>query len=144
MDWVAHMFRAIRFASLCCACIVGFSSFSLAEDEQATDEAAAHAEAHAADHESDAAHGTADGDGHDAHGATGHGATEHGATGHAETGHGDAGHAEHGDGHGSHGNTHPLSVDPDLAIFTILAFGLTYVVLSKFAWKPIRAAPRPT
>ena len=65
-------------------------------------------------------------------------AAEHAAAG-ADTA---AGHdAEHGDGeHASHGNTHPLSADPDLAIFTAIIFALLLLILGKFAWGPIRQA----
>lgn len=34
-------------------------------------------------------------------------------------------------------NTNPLSVDPDLAIFTAIVFVLLMLVLLKFAWRPI-------
>ncbi len=45
-----------------------------------------------------------------------------------------AGEADHG---GSHGNTNPLSIDPDLAIVTAIIFLLLLLVLTKFAWRPI-------
>ena len=49
--------------------------------------------------------------------------------------------AAHGEGEGeSHGNTNPLSVDPDLAFFTLIIFALLLLVLGKFAWGPIRDA----
>ena len=54
------------------------------------------------------------------------------AAGH-DTGHGDEANA-------SHGNTHPLSLDPDLAIVTAIIFGLLLLILGKFAWGPIRQA----
>ena len=54
------------------------------------------------------------------------------AAGH-DTGHGDEANA-------SHGNTHPLSFDPDLAIVTAIIFGLLLLILGKFAWGPIRQA----
>jgi F-type H+-transporting ATPase subunit b len=59
----------------------------------------------------------------------------HAAGAHAAGAHGgDA----HGGGHGeSHGNTDPLSVDPDLAIFTWIVFVILLLVLRKFAWGPI-------
>jgi F-type H+-transporting ATPase subunit b len=38
---------------------------------------------------------------------------------------------------GGHANTNPLSIDPDLAIVTVLVFLLLLIVLRKFAWKPI-------
>lgn len=159
------MYRAISVAALLCACVVGFGSLSYAEDEHGAEKETAHkhAENHDAGHEHAEAvaheHANGDGHGHDgghdhAHGAAAtsaahgsgdtHGHDEHGHDGHADGAHGHGVHDAHGDGHGdshgSHGNTHPLSVDPDLAIFTVLAFGLAYLVLSKFAWKPIRAA----
>ena len=57
----------------------------------------------------------------------------HGA---AEPAHGDG----HGDGHGSGPvSTHPLSVDPDLALFTGVLFVVLLAVLWKFAWGPIAA-----
>ena len=49
--------------------------------------------------------------------------------------HGDASHAE-----GGHGNTNPLSIDPDLMLFTLIIFLLTLMVLAKFAWGPIKEA----
>lgn len=55
-----------------------------------------------------------------------------------EAAHGAAAHGE-GEG-GSHGNTNPLSVDPDLAFFTLIIFALLLLVLGKFAWGPIRDA----
>jgi F-type H+-transporting ATPase subunit b len=36
-----------------------------------------------------------------------------------------------------HASTNPLSIDPDLAIFTALVFLLLLAVLGKFAWRPI-------
>lgn len=74
---------------------------------------------------------------------------EHGdhENGHDEHGGEDAAasQAAHGadDGHGdgaAHSNTNPLSVDPDLAIFTAIIFALLAVILRKFAWGPIRDA----
>ncbi len=49
-------------------------------------------------------------------------------------------HALHSDP--SHGNasTDPLSIDPDLAIFTFVVFLVLLVVLRKFAWGPIMQA----
>lgn len=43
--------------------------------------------------------------------------------------------AEHGGEHAAGGN--PLIVDPDLAIYTVVVFGLLLAVLYKFAWGPI-------
>jgi len=47
----------------------------------------------------------------------------------------------HGDDEGAGaahgGNANPLSVDPDLAIFTAIVFVLLLAVLGKFAWGPI-------
>ena len=57
------------------------------------------------------------------------GADEHGAAAHGAD-----------DGHGAHANTNPLSIDPDLAIFTFIIFALLAVILRKFAWGPIRDA----
>lgn len=50
----------------------------------------------------------------------------------------DHGHAsgDHGDdAHG--GNSNPLSIDPDLAVFTLIVFILLMLVLKKAAWGPI-------
>jgi F-type H+-transporting ATPase subunit b len=45
---------------------------------------------------------------------------------------------EHSSAEGEHGATpNPLSIDPDLAIVTVLVFLLLLAVLRKFAWKPI-------
>lgn len=52
-------------------------------------------------------------------------------------GHGDS-HAAHGEG--GHGEPSPLTVDVDLAIFTVLIFALLLAVLWKFAWGPISQA----
>lgn len=58
---------------------------------------------------------------------------------HAATdGHGAAA-AEHGSGHEG-GEPNPLSVDPDLAIWTGVVFLVLFFVLSKFAWPAISAA----
>src|SRR5690606_40823548 len=50
-------------------------------------------------------------------------------------------HAHHGDAadhaEGGHGNTNPLSIDPDLAVVTAIVFLLLLLVLTKFAWRPI-------
>src|SRR5687768_11894973 len=63
-------------------------------------------------------------DHHDDHAAGAHHGDEHGG--------------DHAAGdHGGHGNTNPLSVDPDLAIFTAIVFLCLFLVLSKFAWRPI-------
>lgn len=44
----------------------------------------------------------------------------------------------HGEEHG--GNPNPLAFDPDLALFTLIVFGLLFFVLAKFAWPAISAA----
>jgi F-type H+-transporting ATPase subunit b len=95
------------------------------------------------DHESDVHEGEA---GHEeahgseaSHGDESHGDESHGDGSHDDThaaGH-DGEHAEHGDAHGG-GNSNPLSVDPDLAIFTAIIFLLMLAILRKFAWGPIR------
>lgn len=73
--------------------------------------------------------------------AQGAAAAEHGAADPAVAGTETAAGHEAGDGeHASHGNTHPLSADPDLAIFTAIIFGLLLLILGKFAWGPIRQA----
>jgi len=48
-------------------------------------------------------------------------------------------HDEHDAGHGGHGAslTDPLSVDPDLALWTFAVFAILLLVLWKFAWGPI-------
>ena len=40
---------------------------------------------------------------------------------------------------GDSGSTNPLSIDPDLAIFTAIVFLLLMIFLGKFAWGPIMA-----
>jgi len=53
--------------------------------------------------------------------------------------------AEHSEesGHGDHGahsegvNPNPLTIDPDLAVFTAIIFLMLLAFLGKFAWKPI-------
>jgi F-type H+-transporting ATPase subunit b len=65
-------------------------------------------------------------EGGDAHGEASHGDADS---------HGTADGEEHG---GGHGNTNPLSVDPDLAIVTLIIFVLLFAILRKFAWGPIR------
>ncbi len=49
--------------------------------------------------------------------------------------------AEQG-GHGGEdtGNPNPLALDPDLAFFTLVVFGVLFLVLYKFAWPTISAA----
>jgi len=39
--------------------------------------------------------------------------------------------------HAAEGGTNPLVFDPDLFFFSLVVFALVYLVLSKFAWKPI-------
>ena len=51
--------------------------------------------------------------------------------------HEDIGGAGAAHGGEEHANTNPLSIDPDLAIFTAIVFLLLLAVLSKFAWRPI-------
>ena len=87
--------------------------------------------------------GHAEGDGHgddESHGDE-HGSDSHAGGGHGDSHSGDSHSADsHGEGHGdAHGgNTNPLSVDPDLMVFTGIIFCLLLAVLSKFAWGPIR------
>lgn len=83
------------------------------------------AQGHGADeHAAEAAHG-------DSHGAeAAHGGEAHGGS------HGTDG----GGSHGGHEDPSPLTVDFDLAIFTVLIFGILLAVLWKFAWGPISAA----
>lgn len=47
-----------------------------------------------------------------------------------------ASHGEQSHG-GDEENTNPLSIDPDLAIFTAIVFVILLLVLRKFAWGPI-------
>ena len=68
----------------------------------------------------------------DAHAEHDAGAGSHGADSHAS--------GSHGDAHGGHEDPSPLKVDFDLAIFTVLIFGILLAVLWKFAWGPISAA----
>ncbi len=46
-------------------------------------------------------------------------------------------HEEHAE---THGKPNPLAFDPDLALFTLVVFGLLFFVLAKFAWPAISAA----
>jgi len=48
-------------------------------------------------------------------------------------------HDDHGDHSAAHGNSDPLSFDPDLAIWTVVVFLVLLGVLRKFAWGPIVA-----
>ncbi|MBL9125417.1 MAG: F0F1 ATP synthase subunit B [Planctomycetaceae bacterium] len=66
----------------------------------------------------------------------GHGEAGHGEAGHGDAGHGDAAHGGHGDGH-HETNLSPLTIEPDLAIYTFVVFLVLFVVLAKFAWGPI-------
>jgi F-type H+-transporting ATPase subunit b len=51
--------------------------------------------------------------------------------------HAGAAHDAHAGEHAAHGNTDPLSIDPDLAVFTLVVFLILLGVMSKFAWRPI-------
>lgn len=59
----------------------------------------------------------------------------------AEAGHGDTSHGEaHEAGHGEEHhevNLSPLTIEPDLAIYTFVVFFILFIVLAKFAWGPI-------
>ncbi len=71
----------------------------------------------------------------------GHTATAESGTAPTEEHGAEPGQSDHGEGDdASHGNAHPLSADPDLAIFTAIIFCLMLVILGKFAWGPIRQA----
>src|SRR5262249_5869020 len=48
--------------------------------------------------------------------------------------------AAHSDADTHKGNTDPLSVDPDVAIWTVVVFVVLLMVLKKFAWGPILQA----
>lgn len=62
------------------------------------------------------------------------GATASSAEHSEESGHGD--HGDHGaDSEGV--NPNPLTIDPDLAVFTAIIFLMLLAFLGKFAWKPI-------
>ncbi len=71
---------------------------------------------------------------------------EHDNAEHADAAHGDAAHGEHAGehdaAHGAHApvNTSPVELDPDLAVYTLVVFVILFVILSKFAWKPIAEA----
>lgn len=56
-----------------------------------------------------------------------------------EAGHDAAAHDEHDEGHDGHNAmaTDPLTVDPDLALWTFGVFAILLLVLWKFAWGPI-------
>lgn len=56
--------------------------------------------------------------------------------GHGDAAHGDAHAAGHGEGH-HEVNLSPLTIEPDLAIYTFVVFIILFVVLAKFAWGPI-------
>jgi len=102
--------RCLRLM-LCLAAGVGMMgpvSLSAAAEEDA-----GHADG--AEHSSSATEGhSAEGNGHDS---------------------GEGGAADHG--HAGPASTHPLSIDPDLAIVTLIVFVVLLVVLRKFAWGPI-------
>ncbi|MEX2140470.1 MAG: F0F1 ATP synthase subunit B [Pirellulales bacterium] len=53
-----------------------------------------------------------------------------------EAGESDAAHGAEG----AHGSPNPLGFDPDLAIWTAVVFVVLFLVLKKFAWKPIAHA----
>jgi F-type H+-transporting ATPase subunit b len=57
------------------------------------------------------------------------------AQGVSDVGHEDSLHVEGA----PHANANPLSIDPDLAIVTVIVFLLLLFVLGKFAWRPIMA-----
>ena len=138
------MSRALCFTTLL-VCLAGFGLSSFAADKAAgqdADHGGVEPPAGTADHGGAGSHNGehgAVGDQDAAHDAEIEHDGEFGAEHHAGDAHAEP-HGDHAEGHGSHGNTNPLSVDPDLVIFTFLAFGLTYLVMSKFAWKPICAA----
>jgi F-type H+-transporting ATPase subunit b len=70
-------------------------------------------------------------------------AQEHGEAAHGEAAHGAAEHGAgdgHGGGEGHGGAPSPMTIDFDLAIFTVLIFAILLAVLWKFAWGPISAA----
>ena len=96
------------------------------EDGQAHVEEGGHADSDGEEH------GHSDGEGHShADGDGGHG---------HDDGHGHAGHGDHSGDHAHHAgpaSNHPLSIDPDLAIATLLIFVVLLIVLQKFAWGPI-------
>ena len=112
----------------------------------AADDEAAPVEAESGEHSgaepsaTDADH--ADGDDH-GHAESGEDHAHDTADGHGDDGHGEdaAGHGHGADGHDEHhagpASNHPLSIDPDLAIATLVIFVVLLVVLQKFAWGPI-------
>jgi F-type H+-transporting ATPase subunit b len=117
------MVRSFYLAVLLSTCMMGFGSWSVADEgpkPAAGEHGPTDGDNAAASHVEDqgAAHAAAE-PGGDAHGGDAHGGDAH---------------------NGGHGSTNPLSVDPDLLIFTLLTFALAYVVLGKFAWKPIASA----
>lgn len=65
--------------------------------------------------------------------------TGHDTAAHEDGAHDAAAHDEHGAEHGGHGAmaTDPLTVDPDLALWTFAVFAILLLVLWKFAWGPI-------
>jgi F-type H+-transporting ATPase subunit b len=56
---------------------------------------------------------------------------------HADPAHKDGGNGAH---NGDHAMPNPLGFDPDLAIWTVIIFVVLFLVLKKFAWKPIAHA----
>jgi len=66
---------------------------------------------------------------------SGHPASEAEA-GHSAAAHDAAHDAGHGEGH-HEVNLSPLTIEPDLAIYTFVVFFILFIVLAKFAWGPI-------
>ena len=111
------------------------------DDEHAhdADDSGHHAHGDGSGHDHDASHDHDEGDGHAHADDDSHGHDHGDENGHGQSGeHGHGEHASHA-GHGGPASNHPLSVDPDLAIVTLIVFLVLLIVLHKFAWGPIIA-----
>ena len=129
-------FRRIALFSLalCLSCLVVSSSFG-AEDEHAEGHVAAETQPHDESGGAEPAHGDVahsdDSHGGDSHGDDSHGGDSHGAGAHhdpyADTLHANAGPNQE----------NPAEWKAELAIWTLVVFGLLTAILWKFAWGPI-------
>ena len=123
------MHNATRFVLLLSAAMMwcGLPPAAMADEAPGHGEGEDHTHAEAEEHET---------------GQHGHGDDEedHGHGHEDEAGHGHDGDGDHHDDHAHHAgpaSNHPLSIDPDLAIATLIIFVVLLVVLQKFAWGPI-------
>ena len=143
------MQNAYRFVLLLFAVVMWCTSSpaAMADDEPSHADGDEHAHVEGEGHEagddnhghadSEHPHAEEDGHGHDNEDGHDHADGEHG---HDEAGHGHHGEGDHHDDHHHHAgpaSNHPLSIDPDLAIATLVIFAVLLIVLHKFAWGPI-------